>query len=304
MKIIPLVPRGYCKGVLQAIKIAKQTAIDYPNTPITVLGPIVHNHYVSDALNELGIRTLNDHRKSRYDLLDEIESGVVIFSAHGISEYVYTKAEQKGLTIVDASCSDVIAIKDKVMHYLNQGYQILYIGKKNHPESEGICYNHPEILCIETLEDIPNELDNDLVYVTTQTTMSTYQIEPLLECIQKRFKQCIIEPQICFATTSRQNALINMDDNIDGVIIVGDKSSNNTTKLEKLALSKPNVKVVSKINDLMELNESLFKDCQNVAITSGASTPNAITNAVIDYMTRYAKNETPIKQAIEIAQIL
>lgn len=304
MKIIPLVPRGYCKGVLQAIKIAKQSVIDYPNEKITILGPIVHNHFVSDALTQLGITTLNDKGKSRYELLDEVDSGVVIFSAHGVSEFVMEKALNKGLIVIDASCSDVIAIKDKVMDHLSQGYQILYIGKKNHPESEGICYNHPEIICIETQDDIPLTLANEKVYVTTQTTMSTYQIQALLDTIQSRFPNCKIEPQICFATTSRQNALITMDDSIDGVIIVGDKSSNNTTKLEKLALSKPNVKVVSKINDLMELDESLFKDCSTVAITSGASTPNAITNAVIDYMQHYAASQPICKKEININEIL
>lgn len=292
MKIIPLVPRGYCKGVLWAIQIARNTAKQYPDTPITILGPIVHNHYVSEALKQLGINTLADHGLTRYDLLDQIESGVVIFSAHGVSEYVEAKAREKGLIVVDASCEDVKLTKDKVMHYIEDGYTIFYIGKHNHPESEGVCFRHPEVFVIEKEEEIPEIDQNKPIVITTQTTMSTTMVNHMVETIKKHYPHALVEPQICFATSSRQNAVLNMDPTIDGMIIVGDPTSNNTNKLEALAKSKDHVKTVVKINDLSELDPTQFNGCTNIGITSGASTPNSITDSVIAYMNAYALDPT------------
>lgn len=304
MKIIPLVPRGYCKGVIRAIQIAQKTVKEYPDQPVYILGPIVHNEFVSKALSNLGIITLDDTNSTRYDLLDKIDSGVVIFSAHGVSEYVYSKAKEKGLTVIDASCSDVVSIKDKVMNHLEKSYTVFYIGKKHHPETEGICFNHPEIYCIEDTSDIPLELNTTSIYVTTQTTMSTYQVQPLYDAIRNIYPFAFFETQICHATTSRQQAVLNMSDEIDGVIVVGDPKSNNTNKLKKLAQTKPNVKVVVMINDLSELDASLFDHCQFIAITSGASTPNSITTSIIEYMKAYANGEHPEKKPLTIDQIL
>ena len=292
MKIIPLVPRGYCKGVLRAIQIARNTAKLYPDQPITILGPIVHNHYVSEALNELGITTLNDHGQTRFDLLDKIDSGVVIFSAHGVSEYVEQKAKDKGLIVVDASCEDVKLTKQKVMEYSKQGYTIFYIGKHHHPESEGVCYNHKEVVVIENESDIPTLDNHTPIVITTQTTMSTTMVDTMVNTIKQRYPHAMVEPQICFATSSRQNAVLNMDPTIDGMIIVGDTTSNNTNKLEALAKTKDNVKIVVKINDLKELDPSVFDGCTNIGITSGASTPNSITDSVIAYMNAYALDPT------------
>lgn len=304
MKIIPLVPRGYCKGVIRAIQIAQKTVKEYPNQSIYILGPIVHNEFVSKALSNLGIITLDDTNTTRYDLLDKIDSGVVIFSAHGVSEYVYSKAKEKGLTVIDASCSDVVSIKDKVMDHLEKGFTVFYIGKKHHPETEGICFNHPEIYCIEDTNDIPLQLDTTSIYVTTQTTMSTYQVQPLYDAIRNIYPFASFETQICHATTSRQQAVLNMSDEIDGVIVVGDPKSNNTNKLKRLAQTKPNVKVVVMINDLSELDASQFDHCEFIAITSGASTPNSITTSIIEYMNAYANGDHPDKKPLTINQIL
>ena len=97
MEVIQITPRGYCHGVVRAIQIAKQCAKDYPDQPITILGMLVHNHYVTEALTQLHIRTIDDKTKSRMELLDEIKEGVVILTAHGIAPAVIQKAEAKGL---------------------------------------------------------------------------------------------------------------------------------------------------------------------------------------------------------------
>ena len=129
MKVIKVRPRGYCKGVIRAISIARQCALDHPGRPITVLGMLVHNAYVKKALEEKGITTVEDSTKSRLELLDEISEGIVIFTAHGISDAVKRKAQEKGLICVDASCPDVVKTQNLVRSHIEQGEAIRYIGK-------------------------------------------------------------------------------------------------------------------------------------------------------------------------------
>ncbi len=131
-------PQGYCGGVLKAINIAKQTRKENPNTKITILGNLVHNKYVKEALSYYQIDTIENKDKTRFELLDDIDSGIVIFTAHGISPQVRTKAKSKGLICIDASCPFVLQTQKIVKEYLELGYSIFYIGKNKHPEAESI----------------------------------------------------------------------------------------------------------------------------------------------------------------------
>ena len=108
MEIIKVIPRGYCQGVVRAILIAKKTVKENPDTPVTMLGMIVHNQFVVDACRKLGINFVEDKNKTRMELLEEIPSGIVIFTAHGVSDDVIIAAKATGLTCVDATCPDVI----------------------------------------------------------------------------------------------------------------------------------------------------------------------------------------------------
>ena len=135
MLVKGIVPRGYCKGVVRAIEIAKKQA--HQTTPVYILGMIVHNQYIVNALEDLGIQTIDIKGKTRLELLDEINEGKVIITAHGASQKVFDKAKEKGLEVIDASCLDVIKTHDLIQDKLNEGYEILYIGKKGHPEAEG-----------------------------------------------------------------------------------------------------------------------------------------------------------------------
>ena len=114
MEIIKVMPRGYCKGVIRAIRMAVECTKRYPNQPITILGMLVHNHYVMEALALNHIQMIDDPNKTRDQLLEEINEGVVIFTAHGIAPQVIEKARQKGLICVDASCPDVLKTQNLV----------------------------------------------------------------------------------------------------------------------------------------------------------------------------------------------
>lgn len=297
MKIIPLIPRGYCKGVVNAINIAKKCAIQYPNQPITVLGMIVHNQYVVKALEQYNIKTLEAKGKTRLELLDEINEGVVLFTAHGISDAVIEKAKAKGLICVDASCSDVILTKKQVQQKIEEGYHVLYIGKKGHPEAEAIITSCNEITLISNQEEAQNlSIDKPKLYLTNQTTMSILEIKDIIDIIQKKYPHCLIEEEICNATRMRQEAVYNLKE-ADLLYVVGDPHSNNSTKLKSIALQN-GIKDVHLIETCHQIKEEDLKDKQIIAITAGASTPTYLTQQVIQVLNEY--NETHILNIPEI----
>ncbi|MDE6047161.1 MAG: hypothetical protein K2F56_00880, partial [Anaeroplasmataceae bacterium] len=174
MKINKLTPQGYCSGVKNALKIAYEvlTSPTYPR-PIYLLGSIIHNQNVIDDLKEKGAILIEEKGISRSDLIEQISSGTVIFSAHGVSPIVYEKARAKNLTIVDTTCGNVLLVQKQMKKYLSLGYTCLYIGTKGHPECEGILGISSSIQLIENLEDLKN-ISASKIYVTNQTTLSLF----------------------------------------------------------------------------------------------------------------------------------
>lgn len=290
MNVIKVTPRGYCKGVVKAIEIAKKAAIDYPKEDIYILGMLVHNKYVMLALKALNIKFLDSNSKTRFDLLDDISSGVVIFTAHGVHKSVIDKAKSKGLICIDASCSDVKKTQQIVDEYLAKDFKVIYIGKSKHPESEAVCYNNSNCYLVENANDI-NELPTlNKVFVTNQTTMSYKDIEELFKLILVKYPDAIISEEICNATRIRQEAIYNLkDQEIDLLVVVGDKKSNNSNRLAKIGIDT-GIKNTILIDDVRDLINYNFNDIKNVAITSGASTPTYLTNQVISYLEAYPVN--------------
>lgn len=302
MLVKPIVPRGYCKGVVRAIKIAKEAS--FQQGPVYILGMIVHNQYIVNALEELGIHTIDQKGKSRLELLDEIDSGTIIITAHGASDDVFQKAKNKGLHVIDASCLDVIKTHDLIKDKLSQGYEILYIGKKGHPESEGaISIDQKHIHLIQSKDDI-DQMDKSRSYVmTNQTTMSLYDVYDLCEYAKEVLPHIEIAKETCTATQIRQEAIKNIDTDVDIVFIVGDPHSNNTQKLASIAGEDQEVYMIESINDL-DIN--VLKGKKKAAVSSGASTPTYLTNQVIQFLKQFDENDqkTYIKPIIEKEKIL
>ena len=271
MKVTGIVPRGYCKGVIRAINIVKET-IEQPG-PITVLGMIVHNQFIVDALKRRGAITIEDASKTRMELLDEINEGTVIITAHGAGDCVIEKAKSKGLNVVDATCLDVIKTHTLIKEQLKRGKDVLYIGKKNHPEAEGALLIDPEHIHLIT---------------SNQTTMSLYDVYDLCE-YAKKILDVEIMKETCSATQIRQEAIAKMDEDIDLVIIVGDPHSNNTKKLASISMEKAH-KDTKMIGSLEELDLSWLKGKKHVGVSSGASTPTVLTNQIIDFLKQYDEN--------------
>lgn len=276
-----ITPHGFCGGVSHALKVAKE-AIENPNTmkPIYLLGNLIHNKIVTESLTKSGVITVDIKGKSRYELLDYIESGTVIFSAHGVSDKVRVKALNKGLNIIDASCGKVLLIHKRVKEYIKQGYQVLYIGKLGHPEARSILEEDPSIKLIQNISDIPVNLSNELIYVTNQTTLSIIETKDIYDKIKDLYPYALLDNNICHATTERQLAVSNLK-GIDLCIVVGDKLSSNSRSLVETAQNKSNVEALL-IENKDDITAELLINHNHIAITSSASCPEEVFLEVIE----------------------
>ena len=188
METIKISPRGYCHGVVNAINTITKLTEKSIDKPITILGMVIHNKQVVDFFTSKGIKTLHDPSRTRLELLDEIDEGIVVFTAHGVSPEVYKKALDKGLEIIDTTCKDVVKSHTVVHELIDDGYEIIYIGKHNHPESDGAKGISPNVHVVETLDEIRDlALQTSRVALTNQTTMSLYDIYQLAEEARKLY---------------------------------------------------------------------------------------------------------------------
>ncbi len=288
MQIIKSIPRGYCHGVVRALNITSNT-IREGQKPIYILGEIVHNKKISDAFLEAGAITLKGN--TRKELLKTIDTGTVIITAHGIDPNLIIEAKNKGLSIVDATCSDVYKTHNIIKDHLNEGYEVIYIGKKNHPEPEGVLGISDKINLISNIEDINKlNINNDKLFVTNQTTMSKYEISFLHDKLKEKFPNIKIIEEICDATSLRQDIALENSKKADLSYVVGDKNSNNTNKLVEICQNLGKCKTF-RIDSVEDINIEDLKKATLVHVTSGASTPTIITSEVIKFIETFDPND-------------
>lgn len=293
MEVFKISPRGYCYGVVDAMSLAMRTAknLNVPR-PIYILGMIVHNKHITEYFqHEEGIITLDG--ESRLDILDQIDTGTVIFTAHGVSPEVRKRAKEKGLTVVDATCPDVTKTHDLIREKVAEEFQIIYIGKKDHPEPEGaigVAPNHVHL--VEKIEDIHMlNLHTDKIVITNQTTMSQWDIKHIMNALIQRFPTAEIHNEICLATQVRQEAVAEQAKDVDLVIVVGDPKSNNSNRLAQVSEEIAGVKAY-RVADVSEIQTEWLMNIQKVGVTSGASTPTPITKEVIQYLEQFEPHDT------------
>ncbi|WP_085523344.1 4-hydroxy-3-methylbut-2-enyl diphosphate reductase [Tuberibacillus sp. Marseille-P3662] len=291
MEVTKISPRGYCYGVVDAMVIARKAAMnpELPR-PIYILGMIVHNNHVTEAFEEEDIITLDG--KKRLDLLQEINQGTVIFTAHGVSPEVRQMADDKGLTTIDATCPDVTKTHDLIRDKRQEGYEVIYIGKKGHPEPEGAMGVAPDIVhLVETHDDVDQlNIQNDRIIITNQTTMSQWDVREIMNHIQEKYPQATIHNEICLATQTRQEAVAEQAQDADLLVVVGDPRSNNSNRLAQVSQEVAGTPA-HRIADLSELNIDWLKDCQKVAVTAGASTPTQLTKEVVLFIDQFDPND-------------
>ncbi|MDM5320680.1 4-hydroxy-3-methylbut-2-enyl diphosphate reductase [Bacillus altitudinis] len=307
MNVIKISPRGYCYGVVDAMVIAKNAALDknLPR-PIYILGMIVHNKHVTDAFEEDGIFTLDG--PNRLDILKQVESGTVIFTAHGVSPEVRQIAEEKGLVAIDATCPDVTKTHELISEKTADGYDIIYIGKKGHPEPEGAVGVAPDkVHLVESETDIEAlNLTSNKLLITNQTTMSQWDVHDLMELIKEKYPHVEYHQEICLATQVRQEAVSQQAGQADLTIVVGDPKSNNSNRLAQVSMEIAGTQAY-RIGDLSELKLEWLQGVNTVAITAGASTPTPITKEVIRFLENYEPDDEStwkIERSVPLSKIL
>lgn len=277
MKLLLSKPRGFCAGVERAIDTVKK-ALQLWGRPIYVKHEIVHNRHVVAELREMGAVFIDD--------LKEVPVGArVIYSAHGIPPQVREEAKERKLIEIDATCGLVTKVHSAAKRYAEKGYQIILIGHRKHVETIGTAGEAPDVTTIvetaDEVDSLPYGPDQKLAYLT-QTTLSLDDVKVITEALLKRYPKIETLPSssICYATTNRQMALRQITEQADLVLVIGDPKSSNSNRLQEVAERRG--KRAFLINSQKEIDPDWLDGVQVIAMTAGASTPEAIVQACIE----------------------
>lgn len=275
-EILMAQPRGFCAGVDRAINIVEE-ALSRFCTPIYVRHEIVHNAFVVNDLREKGAIFVED--------LNEVpKGGIVVFSAHGVSQEVRKDAQERGLQVYDATCPLVTKVHLEVVKMCKDGFTVLMIGHPGHPEVEGTMGQVKEgIFLVEKLEDIQKLSfpDNERIAFVTQTTLSVDETKEIVDALIKKYPN-IVQPRkqdICYATQNRQDAVKFMAPQVEIVIVVGSAASSNSNRLRELSekLGVPSYMV----DDPDQLKAEWFVGKKRVGLTAGASAPESLAQSIV-----------------------
>ena len=286
VKILLASPRGFCAGVDRAIEIVEKTLKKF-GSPVYVRHEIVHNKQVVENLKKLGaifIEELNEVKDN---------SRPVIFSAHGVPKSVPKEAENKKMFYIDATCPLVTKVhKESERHYKN-GYQVILVGHKGHPEVIGTIGQLPErsIRLIETEDDAKklktDEFNKPIAYVT-QTTLSVDDTKNIIEILKKKFPniKSSIKEDICYATTNRQNSVKKIAPSCDLFFVIGSENSSNSKRLVEVAIkSGCNKSVLFDFSNELPINQIIKSKI--IGLTSGASAPEKLIQNFISEVKKH-----------------
>lgn len=266
-------PRGWCAGVVMAIDVV-EIALDRLGPPVYMKHEIVHNPYVVGALEDKGARTVED--------VDDIPpESVVVFSAHGSPPDDFQRARARNLHVIDATCPLVTKVHNEAKRYDRDGRKLILVGHKGHQEVKGTMGQRPMHLLDERDGiDIPEWEADTSITVLTQTTLSVDDTRNVIEHIEGRFNDVIVRNDLCYATTNRQLSVKDLCTLADLVLVIGAPNSSNCNRLREVAQAEGVPSYL--INGVDELRNEWFEGVENVGITSGASTPEELVQAVID----------------------
>ncbi len=293
-KVLIASPRGFCAGVAYAIEVV-ELALEAFGTPLYVRHAIVHNEHVVRSFEQRGVVFVED--------LEEVPEGAtVVFSAHGVSPAVRQQAEARQLKVIDATCPLVSKVHREISRFARQGYHILYIGHRGHVEAQGSMGHAPEqITLIDNLEEaetVQPPVEQPLA-IATQTTLSVDEVNAILEVLKRRFPHLELpkKEDICYATTNRQTAVKALAKQSDLVIVVGSHASSNSNRLREVAEAQGVPAYL--LLEPTEVRPEWVEQYRVIGITSGASTPERSTEAIIGELLRHAPNAT-----LEVLKVL
>ena len=280
MKILLANPRGFCAGVDRAIEIVER-ALESLQPPIYVRHEVVHNRFVVERLREKGAIFVEE--------VDEVPEGAtVIFSAHGVSQAVRQQADARGLTVFDATCPLVTKVHIEVTRYAREGRDVVLIGHAGHPEVEGTMGQFDKsfggrVHLVETPEDVATLETRDPAHIAyvTQTTLSMDDTARVIDALRERFP--LIEgprkDDICYATQNRQDAVKELTERCDVLIVVGSRNSSNSNRLREIAEQRGKAGYL--VDGPEDINPEWLSGVGAVGVTAGASAPEVLVKQVI-----------------------
>lgn len=292
MKLILANPRGFCAGVDRAIDIVER-ALELFGAPIYVRHEVVHNKYVVDGLRDKGAIFIEE-------LSDVPDNATLIFSAHGVSKKVQAEGQLRGLKVFDATCPLVTKVHMEVAQFERLGQECILIGHAGHPEVEGTMGQYTSdiggMYLVETAQDVARlQVKNpDKLAFVTQTTLSVDDASVVIDALRKYFPN-ISGPRkddICYATQNRQDAVKNLAEQCDLVLVVGSKNSSNSNRLSELAQKLDTPAYL--IDNAQDIKSEWLANKQIIGLTAGASAPEVLVQDVVDRL-----KELGVNHAIE-----
>ncbi len=283
MKILLASPRGFCAGVERAISIVEK-ALEIYGSPVYVRHEIVHNEAVCSRLRSKGAVFVEE-------LKEVPENSVVIFSAHGVPKIVYAESQSRGLTSVDATCPLVKKVHSSVKRHSDKKTRIILIGHEGHPEVIGTMgqLENGMVRLVSTPDDVAKLEDMDdrnLAYIT-QTTLSIDETRDVIDALKKRFPG-ISGPSkgdLCYATTNRQQAVMQMADKVDLLLVIGSANSSNSNRLREIGQARGIQSYL--IGSAKDVKEEWFGAVVSVGISSGASAPEDLVQEVVTWIQQH-----------------
>jgi len=276
---------GFCYGVKRAIDLTTTIKKENPDKDIFILGELIHNNQVIENLKNLGIKIIHN--------IDEItnpKNSICVIRTHGATPQDISKIKDKGCQILDATCIDVKKVQEKAKSLIEVGYKLIIIGKENHPEVIGIKAHAEEnqndkAIVIENKEDVEKNLEEiknaKKIGIVIQTTQKTENLQNILFLVSQYAKELKVYNTICKTTSNRQKEAKDLAKEVDLMIVVGSKTSANTTHLAEIL--NPITKTIHiETEQEIDMYEDLINKANNIGVTAGASTPEYIINEVIE----------------------
>jgi 4-hydroxy-3-methylbut-2-en-1-yl diphosphate reductase len=279
-RVLLAAPRGYCAGVDRAV-ITVEKALDLYGAPVYVRKQIVHNKHVVRDLEARGAIFVEE--------LDEVPEGAtVVFSAHGVSPAVHDQAQQRGLRTIDATCPLVTKVHHEARRFAADDYDILLIGHEGHEEVEGTAGEAPRnITLVQSAKDAANVQvrDPNRVAWLSQTTLSVDETMETVESLREQYPNLLDPPSddICYATQNRQQAVKEIAQTAELVLVVGSRNSSNSVRLVEVAVEN-GAAASYLVDDASEIDEAWLDGVASVGVTSGASVPENLVDEVLAFL--------------------
>lgn len=277
---------GFCYGVKRAVLTTKKLKAENSDKEIFVLGELIHNSHVINELSQLGIHTVDELPKNK--------TGICVVRSHGASPEIFEDIKAKGYETVDLTCPDVKKVQQKAIQLVQEGFMLVIVGKPEHPEVCAIKANaqiHGENIIVapdvQSLIPFEQELkEHKKIGVVVQTTQRIENLKSVVDYLVPLAKELKVFNTICASTSLRQTEARNLAKESDLMVVVGSKKSANTTHLAEILTDiTPTIHIET--DEELKNFEDLIKKSQNIGVTAGASTPDAIIENVIEKLNQY-----------------